>query len=96
MKTKNQLVICFTILQLLATKIVVAQVTTSNNFGGSGDYVGWKLNQNLNLDIVNEDRYPIKFYTAGGAGSGGMWNNLRMVIQGNDGNVGIGNFTTAN
>lgn len=96
MKTNNQLVVCITIVLLFTTKNLVAQVSTGNNFGAVGDYVGWQLNQNLNLDIVNEDRYPIKFYTDGGAGSGGMWNNLRMFIQGNDGNVGIGNFTTAN
>ncbi|MFM2156853.1 MAG: hypothetical protein RL516_1602 [Bacteroidota bacterium] len=96
MKTNKILAINFTIVLLLTVKSLNAQVSTPSNSGSNVDYVGWQLNQNLDLNIVNEDRYPIKFYTDGGAGSGGMWNNLRMFIQGNDGNVGIGNFTTAN
>lgn len=87
------MVVCINTVLLFATKILVAQVSTPNNFGGFGDYVCWQLGQNLDLNIVNENRLPINFFTDSGAGS---LSNLRMFIQGNDGNVGIGNFTTAN
>ncbi len=97
MKTINYLLAIITMLMIVMSTDLIAQVSTPSNSGGAiTDYVGWQFNENKDLNIVNEDRYPIKFYTAGGAGSSGMWNNLRMFIQGKDGNVGIGNFTTAN
>lgn len=74
---KNQLSVWITIALLLTTKDIVAQVSTPSNSGGAIiDYVGWQLNENKDLNIVNEDRYPIKFYTDGGVGGGGMWNNF--------------------
>ena len=78
---------------LFETSYLMAQVTTLGNSGSTGDYVGWQLGENKDLNIVNEDRYPINFFTDSGAGS---LSNLRMFIQGNNGNVGIGNFSTAN
>ncbi len=89
------LILC-TIVLTFVTNVVFAQISSLTTTGSSGDFVGWQLGQNISLDIVNEDQFPINFYTNGGAGSGGMWSNLRMFIQGTDGNVGIGNFTTAN
>ncbi|MGI8600231.1 MAG: hypothetical protein ACR2KB_13335 [Chitinophagaceae bacterium] len=50
------------------------------------DYLGWAFGVNLDLNIKNEDAMPINFYTNAGAGS---LNNLRMMIDGNNGFVGL-------
>ncbi|MBK7964031.1 MAG: hypothetical protein IPK10_01050 [Bacteroidetes bacterium] len=96
MKTNNQLVICISLVMLFTTKNLIAQVSTPFNIGVVGDYVGWTLGENKDLNIVNEDRFRINFFTDAGPGSGGMWNNLRMFIHDDNGHVGIGNFATAN
>jgi hypothetical protein len=96
MKTNNQLVISITLLLLFTTKNLIAQVSTPANTGFVGNFVGWQLGEVKDLNIVNEDAFRINFYTNGSAGSGGMWNNLRMFIEGNTGRVGIGNFANAN
>ncbi len=97
MKTNKFLIYCITIVMLLHANKLMSQATVMGNSGSGGEYVGWQQGTGLNLDIVNEDQLPINFYTNGGASGGsGMWNNLRMFIQGTDGNVGIGNFATAN
>lgn len=72
-----------------------AQVITLVHSGSGNDYVGWDVNQPFALTIKHEAALPINFYTNANAGIGSL-NNLRMFIQGNDGNVGIGNFSTAN
>ncbi|MBK7964034.1 MAG: tail fiber domain-containing protein [Bacteroidetes bacterium] len=96
MKTNKFKIACIIMLLLFNSNELMSQATVLGNSGTGGDYVGWQQGTGINLDIVNEDQLPINFYTNGGAGSGGMWNNLRMFIQGTDGNVGIGNFATAN
>ncbi|MBK7964753.1 MAG: hypothetical protein IPK10_05325 [Bacteroidetes bacterium] len=94
MKTKLIQVLGIIIMLLFTNNKLYSQITTLNTFGGApGDFAGWSQGSSLNFDIVNEDAFPIKFYTSGGPGSGGIWNNLRMIIAGN-GNVGVGNNTT--
>lgn len=80
-----------------STNYVSAQATSAGNSNspiGSNEYLGWKISTGLDLDILNEDSKPIKFYTNAGQGS---LNNLRMIIydaseRSNSGYVGIGNF----
>ncbi len=55
-------------------------------FNPGVDYLGWAFGVSLDLNIKNEAAQPIKFYTNAGAGS---LNNLRMMIDGNSGFVGL-------
>jgi|JI10StandDraft_1071094.scaffolds.fasta_scaffold12714_7 hypothetical protein len=96
MKTIKFKEISFIFMIFISTEKSMAQVSNPSNAGGPGDYVGWQLGTSLNLDIVNEDPNPINFYTDAGIGGPGSLSNLRMFIEGRTGNVGIGNFTTAN
>ena len=93
MKTNKILVISYTIVVLFTSKMLFAQVSTGNNFGFTGDYVGWNSAQAFPLVIKHEAQQPINFHTFAGAGT---LNNLRMFIEGNTGRVGIGNFASAN
>ncbi len=69
--------------------IANAQVTQLNNTPpfAPGPFIGWNiLGGNIGLDLKTELAQPIKFYTNAGAGS---LNNLRMMIDGNSGFVGL-------
>ena len=91
MKTKLTI---FVFIGLIWHQMLIAQVTTLGTFPGAPtDYVGWQTLSGIPLTIKNEDADPINFYTDAGTSSP---INLRMFIQGNDGHVGIGSFTTAN
>ena len=79
MKTQLFKLTVLCIMLLISIEKTIAQVTNPSNSGILGDYVGWQLGTNLNLDIVNEDQFPINFYTDAGSGS---LNNLRMFIEG--------------
>lgn len=61
MKTKIYFSIILTVLSIYKME---AQVSATNNFGGSSDYVGWDVNQPFPLTIKHERaNQPINFYT---------------------------------
>lgn len=91
MKTKFKISLLFGM--MMNVNVCLSQVSTGANNGLASDYVGWDINQTFPLTIQHENSQPINFYTDAGSGS---LNNLRMFIEGRSGNVGIGNFTTAN